>query len=300
MMNRYDALVARLQAGETVLIDGGTGTECERRGIPQLENAWNGGGAFSHPDVVRAIHQDYLEHGAELIISNTFATSLHALEAAGESHRFDDYNRVAVELAIEARDACTRPAAVVAGGISYWSWTGEHPPLSEIEASVGQQAAVMRDAGADLLMLEMMIDIDRMLTTLAAAQTSGLPVWVGISCAPNSEGVMALWNGEPLVDTLAALAGTGVPLLSIMHTDVEYVEACLDILQDHWDGMTGVYAHSGTAVDGEWVFHDTSSPHDYTAYCQSWMKRDMHVVGGCCGIRPDHMKHLAGALHQHG
>ena len=206
-MNRYDALTTRLQAGETVMIDGGTGTECERRGIPQLENAWNGGGALSHPDVVRVIHKDYLEHGAEVIISNTFATSLHALEAAGESDRFDDYNRVAVELAIEARDACTRPAALVAGGISYWSWTGDHPPLSEIEASVGQQAAVMRDAGADLLMLEMMIDIDRMLTTLAAAQTSGLPVWVGISCAPNGEGVMALCNGEPLVDALAALAG---------------------------------------------------------------------------------------------
>ena len=299
-MNRYDALTTRLQAGETVMIDGGTGTECERRGIPQLENAWNGGGALSHPDVVRVIHKDYLEHGAELIISNTFATSLHALEAAGESDRFDDYNRVAVELAIEARDACTRPAALVAGGISYWSWTGDHPPLSEIEASVGQQAAVMRDAGADLLMLEMMIDIDRMLTTLAAAQTSGLPVWVGISCALNSEGVMALWNGEPLVDALAALAGTGVPLLSIMHTDVKYVEACLDILQYHWDGMTGVYAHSGTSVDGKWVFHDTISPQDYTAYCQSWMKRDMHVIGGCCGIRPDHMKHLAAALHQHG
>ena len=158
----------------------------------------------------------------------------------------------------------------------------------------------MRDAGADLLMLEMMIDIDRMLTTLAAAQTSGLPVWVGISCVPNSDAVMTLWNGEPLVDAVAALADSNVPLLSIMHTDVKYVEACLDILQDHWHGMTGVYAHSGTSVGGKWVFHDTISPKDYSEYCQSWMKRDIHVIGGCCGIRPDHMEHLAGALHRHG
>ena len=299
-MVRYEALVTRLRAGETVMIDGGTGTECERRGIPQLENAWNGGGAISHPDIVRAIHQDYLEHGAELIISNTFATSLHALQAADKGNQFDEYNRAAVELAIEARNASNRPNALVAGGISYWSWTGHHPPLSEIEASSAQQAVVMRDAGADLLMLEMMIDIDRMLTTLAAAQTSGLPVWVGISCVPNSDAVMTLWNGEPLVDAVAALADSNVPLLSIMHTDVKYVEACLDILQDHWHGMTGVYAHSGTSVDGKWVFHDTISPKDYTEYCQSWMKRDIHVIGGCCGIRPDHMEHLAGALHRHG
>lgn len=41
-----------MQSGEQVMIDGGTGTEVERRGVPQLENAWNGGGALSHPDNV--------------------------------------------------------------------------------------------------------------------------------------------------------------------------------------------------------------------------------------------------------
>ena len=57
-MTRYDRLMARLAAGECILTDGATGTEAERRGIPQLENAWNGGGALSHPDVIRQIHVD--------------------------------------------------------------------------------------------------------------------------------------------------------------------------------------------------------------------------------------------------
>ena len=106
-MVRYEALVTRLRAGETVMIDGGTGTECERRGIPQLENAWNGGGAISHPDIVRAIHQDYLEHGAELIISNTFATSLHALQAADKGNQFDEYNRCLLYTSPSPRDLST-------------------------------------------------------------------------------------------------------------------------------------------------------------------------------------------------
>ena len=205
-MNRYENLIKRLHDGGRVLIDGATGTEIERRGVPQLDNAWNGGGALSHPDILRQVHEDYIRAGAEIIISNTFATSHHALNDAGVGDRFDDYNRRAVELAIEARNNCNRQDVLVAGGISYWSWTGQHPALSALRDSVTQQAAIMTDAGADLLMLEMMVDIDRMLVTLEGAQSSGLPVWVGFSCKPNASGIMCLYNEEPLVDALKAIA----------------------------------------------------------------------------------------------
>ena len=78
-----DRLMDRLGAWELVVIDGATGTECERRGAPKLDGAWNGGAVLSHPEVVRQIHRDYLDAGAELIIANTFATHRHALEVAG-------------------------------------------------------------------------------------------------------------------------------------------------------------------------------------------------------------------------
>ena len=45
-MGGYDRLMGRIANGERILIDGATGTEIERRGVPQLENAWNGGGAL--------------------------------------------------------------------------------------------------------------------------------------------------------------------------------------------------------------------------------------------------------------
>ena len=65
-MTAYEKLMNRVAAGERILIDGATGTEVERRGVPQLDNAWNGGGALSHPDVVRQVHEDYLREGAEM------------------------------------------------------------------------------------------------------------------------------------------------------------------------------------------------------------------------------------------
>ena len=104
MMSRYEKMIKRIRSGDCILIDGATGTETQRRGVPQLENAWNGGGPLSHPDIVRQVHIDYLEIGAEIIISDSFATHFHALAAAGEGDRFEEYNRRAVELAVEARE----------------------------------------------------------------------------------------------------------------------------------------------------------------------------------------------------
>ena len=51
-MSRYDKLMSRIEGGEQIVIDGGTGTEIEQRGVPQLNDAWNGGGALSHPDIL--------------------------------------------------------------------------------------------------------------------------------------------------------------------------------------------------------------------------------------------------------
>ena len=82
-MNRYDKLMARIEGGEQIVIDGATGTEIERRGVPQLQDAWNGGGALSHPNILRQVHEDYILAGAQIIISNTFATLKTALRDAG-------------------------------------------------------------------------------------------------------------------------------------------------------------------------------------------------------------------------
>ena len=95
----------RIAKGERILIDGATGTEIERCGVPQLENAWNGGGALSHPDVLRSVHEDYIREGAEIVVSNTFATHRHALRDAGVEHQFETLNRRGVELAMEAPTA---------------------------------------------------------------------------------------------------------------------------------------------------------------------------------------------------
>lgn len=291
-MNRYDELMRRLQSGECILMDGATGTEIERRGVPQLENAWNGGGALSHPEILRAVHEDYLRLGAEVIISNTFATHYYALRDAGEAEHFEEYNRRGIELAIEARDGLQKSGALVAGGISYWSWSGNHPGLEDLQAATARQVDIIAAAGADLFMLEMMIDIDKMLILLDAAGSTGLPVWIGFTCEPDADGVVRLRNGEPLGDALTAIEGRA-DLVSIMHTEVDDIDACLDAAFSSWSGPIGVYAHSSDSVDHRWIFENTISPENYCAAARRWIDRGVRIIGGCCGIEPRHIEQLA-------
>ncbi len=291
-MNRYQALLKHLQNGDRILIDGATGTEIESRGVPMVDNAWNGGGTLTHPDIVRQVHEDYIKSGAQIVISNTFSTSRHVLSDAGLEEHYEFLNRRSVELAIEARDNLGARDVLVAGGITHWSFTDQVPPLDQLKANTKEQALIMAQAGADLIILEMMADIERTLVMLEAAQKTGLPVWVGFSCRLDESGVPVLLDGPRLSDGVMAIKDQGVLVVTIMHTEVDYIDACLKVLKSCWEGPVGVYAHSGKFVAPNWIFDGVISPKDYAQAAKSWLEQGVQIVGGCCGIGVDHIKVL--------
>ena len=103
----------KLAAGDVIVLDGGTGTEIARLGGEMNAAAWCAVANLTHPDTVRRVHESYLEAGADVIITNTFATCRHVLDGAGLGDETAAINRRAVELAREARD---RGGARSAGG----------------------------------------------------------------------------------------------------------------------------------------------------------------------------------------
>jgi len=111
-MSLYEEFLSRLLKGEKILIDGGTGTEVERRGVPQLKNAWNAGGALTHPEIIKGIHSDFIKEGAKIIISNTFATCKHLMKDADCLDDFELINKRSVELAVEARNDLKKSRAI--------------------------------------------------------------------------------------------------------------------------------------------------------------------------------------------
>ena len=298
------ALQDRLDRGEVIILDGGTGTELERRGVPMDGIAWSAAALETHPVVVRQVHEDYIRAGADIIIIiNIFSTARHVLEAADMGERVRELNTRAATLAREARDEVAADRSVyVAGSISTFS-PGLRPELNasaeQAKANYREQAHVLAEAGVALIILEMLRDLEQLSYAIEAAATTDLPTWLGFSCELSANGSrLALLDsqGETFAEALESLSPLKGSLVSVMHTEVEDTESGLQVLRDHWSGPLGAYAHSGEFVMPNWQFENIISPQDYLSAARRWVEAGVQLIGGCCGIRPDHIRLLKDEL----
>lgn len=291
------SLATRLSEGDIILIDGGTGTELEKRDVPMNSYAWCGAANLTHAEVIQAVHEDYIRAGADMIIANTFGTARHILEPAGLGDRFAAINAGAVKVAQQARDAVADRPIAIAGSISTTTFGREQPPIDVARTNFTDQARILADAGADLIALEMMRDTTYTRLALDAARATGLPVWIGYSCMIPDGGDLVLWDGvHELDDSLDDLVADEVSVVSIMHTLTEDTKPALNVAKAHWGGILGAYSHSGHFVMPDWQFIDMISPEDYAANALEWVEMGVQVIGGCCGIGPEHIRHLKACL----
>src|SRR5690348_15874827 len=145
-------------------MDGGTGTGLQAMGVPMDGDAWGGVANLTHLDVVQRLHAAYLAAGAQILITNTFATGPGPLAAAGYGDRFAEANRNAAVAATQARSASGDDDVLVAGSLSRdvvngLAGTGVPFDVSDDAAALRdgyrRQAEVLAEAGVDLLVLEM-------------------------------------------------------------------------------------------------------------------------------------------------
>jgi homocysteine S-methyltransferase len=292
------AMLEALANGRVVVLDGGMGTELEARGARMDHEAWCGLANLDAPDLVREIHEDYIRAGADVVIANTFPTNRPALAASGVADRFEDANRAAVEAALRAREGAGRPVAI-AGSMSLW---GPHEEVSADDAPseahvlevYGEQAAILADAGVDLIVLEM-FDA-RWTAALRAARETGLPVWAGLwTRGAGPDGVLRAATGRAFEDDLAALIGDGVDAVLVMHSPLEAVRPALAAIERHWPGPRGAYPHAGRFERPNWIFEDVA-PAAMADEAEAWVREGARIVGGCCGTGPEHIRAIADRL----
>ena len=299
----------RLRDPAPVLMDGATGTEICRRGLALDDRAWSALAHWQHPDLVRGVHRDYLLAGADIVTANTFAASKHVLATVGLEDDFRDINEAAVRVAREACAEAGRPDALVAGSLSTL------PPLHEpgcvpvgpaVAANHREQAAVLRDAGVDLLIAEMMMDADATNAVLDACHATGLPVWLGLSASrAGADGPLTAYRPpgkyrdmavESFDHLCAAVVDSRVSVAGVMHTRVDVTPEALRCLRRHWDGPLLAYAETGRFLDPDWDFSEAIAPDDYAAEVARWVAGEgVRVVGGCCGTGPAHVAAIAAA-----
>ena len=172
---------SRLAGGEKILLDGGTGSELQRRGV-NIARGWNEKGDIgpwsavankSAPEVVRQVHADYLAGGADVITTNTFWSNRSRMGVAGLAEEWEDYTRRAGEIALEVRDRL-RPDAYVVAGIA------PSPGPVDSYDDLRAQAEVLTGLGVDAMLTEYVGTVDKARQALRAVAPTGLPVLLGI------------------------------------------------------------------------------------------------------------------------
>ena len=300
----YQIIKDKIDNGDIVLLDGGTGSEIERLGVEMNDLAWCGIAHMEQPGVVRQVHEGYIHAGADVIIANTFGTAPHVLKRLGLEEQIADINQIAVKLALEARENAGKDVCVAASMSSMPAFDDFFIPKNdEVKEGFIRQAELLAAAGAELIIAEMMREVDVAGMIISAAQATGIPVWTGFSASMNAAGSLTNYDSPVRVDETVPfrpmaedVLEMGCDAAGVMHTSVHNTGPALAELNDLWDGPLFAYAESGHFIPPSWKFEDIISPQDYLGYVKQWIGRGVQIVGGCCGTGPEHIRVLQGNL----
>lgn len=278
-----------LLAKGPLVFDGGIGTRLYERGI--YVNKSFDHANLSNPDLVEAVHGEYLEAGADVLTANTFSSNRIKLRRHGLEEQTAAINRAGVEIA--RRVATTN--AFVAGSIGP---TGQTPTmltdreLEVIRQAFREQARALAEAGADLIILETFRQMSEIRLAMEAVQeVCDLPLIAQMSFdrerktgdGASPERVAMLlneWGADVvgancmegphvLFDVVVAMRGFGVPVIAQPNAG---------------------YPRN---VDQRLVYMAT--PEYFGVYGRRFLKAGVDLIGGCCGTGPEHIRQLAAA-----
>ena len=297
--------LARLASHRPLLLDGATGTELDRRGVDTRLPLWSARALIEQPDVVRQIHADYIDAGADIITTNSFRTHRRTLERAGVIGRARELTQWAVQLARQAiRQSPADRSIFVAGSMSPLEdcySPGLVPPDHQLRSEHVEMARDLADAGCDLLLVETMNTIREAVIATEAAVATGLPVCtsfvVGSGGRPpddpsSTDGAaeMLLLSGETIGAATAAMQRLKPAAILINCVPFGSIDRAFEQLRAASDGPIGLYANIGHADDRQgWTLTDDVLPEAYARRARQWLECGASIVGGCCGTTPAHI-----------
>ena len=299
----YQPIREKLQRKEVVILDGAIGTEILRRNV-----TWADHQLANKPDFVRGIHEDYIRAGAEVISTNSFQLCRRALY----NHFRDDAHRhhigardlderagkllaASVHLAREARErVAPKHAVAVAAAITTLEWCFRPdlaPSPDEAQKEYREIFQIVKDAGADMVLLETVNSIPEARVGAEIAKYVGLPCWVAFVC--DERGL--LFTGEKLAAAVQALEPLDIEAILLNCAPPEDISTGMAELAPHAHVPIGAYAHIGRFDPPEWMFTDEYPPAKYRDFAARWKQMGARILGGCCGTTPDHIA-AVGAL----
>ncbi|MTI07575.1 homocysteine S-methyltransferase family protein [Roseibium denhamense] len=285
---------------EITILDGGMGQELVRRSGRVPSGLWSCELMMERPDLVRAVHDDFLAAGADIVSVNSYTLHRDRLNPAGLGDEFEAVHKLACDLACEARDAFG--AGTVAGCIGPLGWSYSHdgaPPEDESVALYREICDLQRDR-VDMFLIETMASISQARASLTAALPFGKPVWIGLT-VDDFNGTH-LRSGEPLSEALQEIETLAPDAVLLNCSTPEAIGDGLAVMRtSHL--RTGAYANGFTAIRPEFMEKGSSvsklsartdfSPDAYANHAARWVGYGATILGGCCEVGPSHIEELA-------
>jgi 5-methyltetrahydrofolate--homocysteine methyltransferase len=288
--------LSRIRERRAILGDGAWGSLLIQRGLPSglAPEAWT----LQRPDVVRAIAEEYLAAGAEILTTNTFGGSPTRLRTAGLDDRLEDINARGVEL---LRGVAHGRAWVSA---SVGPTGGLLKPLGSLDAQdayegFARQIRALVTAGADLICVETMTDLAEALLAVRAAKgvAPGVPVIATMTFDLTARGPFTVM-GVSVEQAARELAGAGADLVGANCGNG--VDQMLDVARAfvaHARVPLAFRPNAGLPViEGGRVVY-TQTPEQFAAAAAGLLQEGVAIVGGCCGTTPAHIRALATVVH---
>jgi len=275
--------------------DGATGTNLIERGLPQGKTGefW----VLEKPEAIITLHQDFIENGAFIILTNSFGGSRIRLDHSGLGNRFIEINKKAVHL---ARQAAKGADTIIAGSMGPLGSMLEPYGTIKVEDAIGQyrdQAEILANEGVDVLLIETQFDLNEAKAAIEGAQkVSDLPIICSFSFDRGKKTMM----GVSPIQMAESLANIGLSMIGIN---------CGKSLQDNLDCLIELKSISTLPI---WFKPNAGlpkineqgqpyyeiNPDQMGELVPSWLENGAKVVGGCCGTTPAHLRAIAKAVQE--
>ena len=291
------------------LLDGGLGRELERLGAPFRQPEWSALALMEAPDCVTRAHQAYIQAGAEVITTNAYAIVPFHIGEARFAERGLELATLAGRL---ARESAAGQPVTVAGTLP--PLFGSYQPALFDAQRAPQLLATLIEGQApfvDVWLAETLSSTQEAAAVATALGDDTRPRWFAFTLEDADEnGALpcALRSGERVEAAVEAVLEARGEALLFNCSQAEVMEEALRQAQVALaaKGATlrlGVYANSFVLQSGRAAanvevsgIRDDLGPEAYAAFAQRWQTAGATMIGGCCGIGPEHIAKLAEAL----
>jgi methionine synthase / methylenetetrahydrofolate reductase(NADPH) len=285
-------ILARLKQSP-VLCDGAMGTLLYSKGI--FINRCYDELNLSQPDLIRAVHHDYLQAGAEIIETNTFGANAFRLARHSLADKARDINRMGARL---AREAAKSFDVYVAGSVGPLGTRIEplgKTSFAEARQAFREQIEALAEGGVDVLMLETFGYLEELHQAMLAAKDVGAKLPMVVQVTIDEDG-NCLDGSDPatftprLEDWGADVIGCNCSVGPVAMLDaIERVRALTSL-------PLAAQPNAGIprSVEGRNIY--LCSPEYMASYARKFVAAGARIVGGCCGTTPDHIRVMKSAL----